>query len=77
MRTTVCLVALVCAAAAAATWWGGVQQLRAEVLLHTRRYNPPLAGGDHAEGHEDRFPQPIFPDGTGQSRGGPGRRGGR
>ncbi|MFO1529170.1 MAG: O-antigen ligase family protein [Kiritimatiellia bacterium] len=43
--------------------------------------HPPLQsaarGGDHAEGHEDRFPQPIFPDGTGQSRGGPGRRGGR
>ncbi|MFO1491535.1 MAG: O-antigen ligase family protein [Kiritimatiellia bacterium] len=53
--------ALTCAAASAITWWGSVQELRADVLLHTRRYNPPLAAQLMKRAMPVDFLNPYFP----------------
>lgn len=60
-RAAACGMGLLCAVAAAATWWGGVQQLRADVLLHTRRYNPPLAAEIMRKAMRIDFLNPYFP----------------
>ena len=66
-RALVCGAALVCACASATTWWGAVQQLRAEVHLHTRRFNPLLAAQIMRKAMPVDFLNPYFPAGLGNA----------
>ncbi len=52
---------LLCALACAVTGWGAIQQLRAEILLKTRFYNPPQAADVMRKASRVDVLNPYFP----------------
>lgn len=61
LRASTSFVALLCAIACVLTGWGAVQQLRAEIRLKTRLYNPPQAAEIMRKAGRIDILNPYFP----------------